>query len=439
MKAEGGRRNVAAVAHSRIRGWIGERGCPAEAAREFAWVSCPTTISPMTRIETRSANWPLRIFWIAVLTAIAAYVVAWPLAQRGAIENTLPTGGEAAPEVLLADLIFARAMEVVIAAWVFMLGASIGSFLNVVVYRLPRGITLLGTSHCPRCSKPILFRDNVPVLGWLMLRGRCRSCALPISIRYPLVEAIAGSLFLVLAFCELFSGADNLMRPSPWPDVGVVLFIAEPHWALVRLVVFHAFLLSVLLAGAAIRIDDQRLPRSLILTALAVGFLGPLLWPELSPRHWAELIAADLPMMDWSSRFAAMRFAAVGVAAGFYIGGRIDMRWPSPTAPAFSIAGLFLGWQAALSLAAMAIVLEFVLLALFASPRRGWALRLNWACLLIAVLLQLMLWRRLFSLSWWPGSKWTLLAVLAWIALLVLGTLALRVMRIAAFNRSKTE
>jgi len=69
-------------------------------------------------------------------------------------------------------------------------GAIIGSFLNVVAYRLPRGESLSTPgSHCPSCEAPIKPYDNVPVLGWLWLRGRCRSCRAPISPRYPLVEA----------------------------------------------------------------------------------------------------------------------------------------------------------------------------------------------------------------------------------------------------------
>ena len=76
------------------------------------------------------------------------------------------------------------------------LGLAIGSFLNVVIYRVPRHESLVSPpSHCPRCDSAILNRHNVPVLGWLVLRGRCHRCALPISVRYPLVEAATGLAF----------------------------------------------------------------------------------------------------------------------------------------------------------------------------------------------------------------------------------------------------
>ncbi len=85
-------------------------------------------------------------------------------------------------------------------ALIFFAGLAIGSFLNVVAYRLPRGESLASPpSHCPSCDTPIRWFDNVPVLGWLILRGRCRSCGEPISWRYPTVELTTGILFGLVA------------------------------------------------------------------------------------------------------------------------------------------------------------------------------------------------------------------------------------------------
>jgi leader peptidase (prepilin peptidase)/N-methyltransferase len=102
----------------------------------------------------------------------------------------------------------ARAMSVGVAAVVAgILGAIIGSFLNVVAYRLPRKESLMSPpSACPSCGTPIKPYDNVPVLGWLWLRGRCRACGASISIRYPLVELGTGLLY---AGCVLAFGADS--------------------------------------------------------------------------------------------------------------------------------------------------------------------------------------------------------------------------------------
>jgi leader peptidase (prepilin peptidase)/N-methyltransferase len=79
--------------------------------------------------------------------------------------------------------------------YAFVLGAVVGSFLNVVIYRVPRRLSIVKPrSACPSCATPIAWFDNLPVLSWLVLRGRCRSCRGAIAIRYPLVEAAAGAL-----------------------------------------------------------------------------------------------------------------------------------------------------------------------------------------------------------------------------------------------------
>ena len=79
---------------------------------------------------------------------------------------------------------------------VALFGACVGSFLNVFVYRVPRRKSLVyPPSHCPHCGHPIRWYDNVPVIGWVKLRGKCRDCQLPISIRYPCVEGFCGILF----------------------------------------------------------------------------------------------------------------------------------------------------------------------------------------------------------------------------------------------------
>jgi len=127
---------------------------------------------------------------------------------------------------------------------VFVLGASIGSFLNVVVYRLPAGLSVLWPpSRCPQCSHRLGKQDNVPVLGWLWLRGRCRYCKTPISVRYPLVEAATGALF-VLVFLIFGFSVQTL-----------------GYWTFV----------SWLLALSLIDLDTMTLPEPLTRSGLLVG------------------------------------------------------------------------------------------------------------------------------------------------------------------------
>src|SRR5207248_5179632 len=115
--------------------------------------------------------------------------------------------------------------------FLFALGACIGSFLNVVVWRLPRGESLVTPpSRCPKCNRLLRWYDNIPIVGWIKLRGRCRYCKEPISPRYPIVEAITAALFLfyfiayyVLQWrtcCPQPRGTDlgdlHLVYPSQW-------------------------------------------------------------------------------------------------------------------------------------------------------------------------------------------------------------------------------
>jgi leader peptidase (prepilin peptidase)/N-methyltransferase len=91
-------------------------------------------------------------------------------------------------------------VDLVLVALVGALGLAVGSFLNVAVYRLPRHESLAyPASHCPNCATPIKARHNVPLLGWLWLRGRCAACRVAISVRYPLVELGTGALFAGVA------------------------------------------------------------------------------------------------------------------------------------------------------------------------------------------------------------------------------------------------
>ena len=98
------------------------------------------------------------------------------------------------------DLVFGVPRWIVI-AFMAVLGAMIGSFLNVVIHRLPREQSIvLPKSACPACGKAIHFYDNIPILSFLILRGRCRSCHAPISPRYPAVEALCALLFALVTW-----------------------------------------------------------------------------------------------------------------------------------------------------------------------------------------------------------------------------------------------
>lgn len=114
-----------------------------------------------------------------------------------------------------------------------LLGLAVGSFLNVVIYRVPAGESIVSPpSKCPRCGSQIRNRHNVPVLGWLVLRGKCFDCGLPISPRYPLVEAAAGAAFAAATAVLLAVG-------TGWLVVPVLVFVATAITAAMILVDRH--------------------------------------------------------------------------------------------------------------------------------------------------------------------------------------------------------
>jgi leader peptidase (prepilin peptidase)/N-methyltransferase len=123
----------------------------------------------------------------------------------------------------------------ILATLATVIGACVGSFLNVCSYRLPRGLSLIRpASHCPGCRAVIRARDNLPVLGWLILGGRCRECRMPISPGYPLVELTVGLLFAgAYAVLVVMPGGDI------WEEVGPGGVIAEllGSWTLTSLAV----------------------------------------------------------------------------------------------------------------------------------------------------------------------------------------------------------
>ena len=150
-------------------------------------------------------------------------------------------------------------------------GAIIGSFLNVVAYRLPRGESLSHPpSRCPNCGAPVKPYDNIPVLSWLLLRGRCRNCANPISARYPIVEAGTG---LLCALVVIVKGAEAEAI------IGIVLVFILVPVTLIDLdtttipnkITYPGFVVGVILVAVLLGTDE--LLESLIASALAGGFL----------------------------------------------------------------------------------------------------------------------------------------------------------------------
>ena len=111
----------------------------------------------------------------------------------------------------------------------FCLGACVGSFYNVIVYRMPRGISLINPpSHCPLCKKRIPIRYNLPIVGWLWLRGKSACCKQPISVIYPIGESLCGLLGALALYAAAGFGTDfsrPLLSPEVWADAAAMFWL----------------------------------------------------------------------------------------------------------------------------------------------------------------------------------------------------------------------
>ena len=149
--------------------------------------------------------------------------------------------------------------------FVFALGACIGSFLNVVVYRLPRNESLSSPpSHCPRCDHRLAWYDNIPIVGWLKLGGKCRHCRNPISIRYPIVETVTALLF-TFYYVAYFVWQWRTCGPGGTPSEA---WNAEQDWPLFLLTLYT---LASLLAASLIDVELYMIPTSIAWWMAAVG------------------------------------------------------------------------------------------------------------------------------------------------------------------------
>jgi leader peptidase (prepilin peptidase)/N-methyltransferase len=219
-------------------------------------------------------------------------------------------------------------LDPVIAMAIFVLGLAFGSFLNVCIYRLPLGLSVVTPrSACPNCKHPIALYDNIPVLSWLTLGGRCRQCKAPISPRYLTIELLTGALFLA---CYWFFG----------PTLSTLKYCA------------FAFLLLGLIFTDA---ETKLLPDKMTLPGLALGLLFSLLVPvnDLASQFLPGMV--NLPFSgDLSVRIVSLVDSLLGAALGasfIYGAGAIYLRWRGMEGMGFgdvklmAMVGAFLGMK----------------------------------------------------------------------------------------------
>lgn len=226
--------------------------------------------------------------------------------------------------------------EVVMSTWLLVslgvLGILVGSFLNVVIARVPEGKSIVRPrSCCPHCSAPISGRDNIPILSWILLRGRCRGCGIAISIQYPLVEALTGFVWLLLGWWGVLTAPNN-----SWINPLLPLALIAG---------------SFLIALSIIDIEWQRLPNQIVFLLYPItiaGFVVALAvgdgWSQFPSLTLSGLAGALL----WLGVIGSIWFITHGKAMGL---GDVKL------AP---VLGAILGWQT-FSSAAVGLLLAFVM------------------------------------------------------------------------------
>ncbi len=192
--------------------------------------------------------------------------------------------------------------EWILAVFVFAFGCCIGSFLNVVIYRLPREKSLVFPgSACPHCGQPIRFYDNIPLLSWLVLRAKCRRCKAPISPRYFIIELLTGSLYLGLYLAYFHT----TVRPSTHIDGGWFIYV------------LNITLLSAFVAASAIDLELWIIPLSICWFVTVVGLVGSAIGGYIIPLG-AIQASSVLPVASPGTGAIALG-AAVGLAVSWLL------------------------------------------------------------------------------------------------------------------------
>ncbi len=247
--------------------------------------------------------------------------------------------------------------------WIFALGAIIGSFLNVVIYRLPAGKSLVFPgSRCPNCLSPIRWHDNLPIFSWFILGGKCRDCRAAISVRYPLVEAATALMFLSVAYVHFgvttVAGDRGAIAKQVDSAEEGVLWAGDPGWPIkLSRSVRDWFLLSTLLAGSVIVWDGRRVPWQLFAPVLIGGMTVALAEPWLNLGWRAHPMRGIDPIQLF---FSLATDLAVGVAILVVVGIVLGDSASRGLGWAIISTTLIVGWKIAIGAAVVGFILSTI-------------------------------------------------------------------------------
>ena len=231
----------------------------------------------------------------------------------------------------------------------FALGAVVGSFLNVVIYRVPAGLSIVTPgSRCPECESPIRWYDNIPIISWFILGGKCRQCDCSIPGRYALVEALMGFLSAMLwvkiagPHFRSIGGTLGFNQPPPVPDVHSL-----PWGSIAIAFGFYFFFLAILVVITFVDIDHYLIPHEFTLPAMAVGVLAAFMLNNSSVMADGSM-AGFWPPVTLAGSIIGLLIGGFSVVLIFYVyfaargiegvgGGDVTL---------MAVMGAWLGWPA---------------------------------------------------------------------------------------------
>lgn len=360
-----------------------------------------------------------------MIGGVLVYMVLLPTAQWLQQWNANPQETYALEEESLGEIFRIHSAKIAIFAIFVYIGASFGSFLNVVAESLPSGRSIaLRSSACPRCEQPIRRVDNLPIISYLILRGRCRSCQAAIPLRYLLTELTGAGLFAAMFIGELVSGAANLPGVKQPMYTGIVWIILYTKWNVVAVTAYHLFLFCIVMTAVFAQVQRLSLPLRFWLPALLLAIGLPTVFPDLMPLKIHSSIAAWLPLpnllVGLVSSLAGLATAVVTAPLLGQFACRLLLTEEAPPSEgtpgkgtsdggstlswSLCVLGAGLGWQATVSIVVLCVV-ALLLVRLLQPVRHTFGKLGPTALLFLVALAHQLAWHSIFEWTRpiWPG------------------------------------
>lgn len=266
------------------------------------------------RAETVARSYGRKTVWLLLAAGFITYMMIVPTIGMVIDWLTPPKSGKLL-EMTTMEWVRVHTVSGVVMLIFMAMGASVGSFLNVLIFRMPRFKPLLWPpSTCTNCKTKLSLKDNIPIVGWLQLNGSCRYCGMKLSARYPIIESIVAAVVVMFFYRELLTGGLNLAERQPNSYRGISFILFYPKWDLITIYVFHMSVLSLLLGWGMINYDRFKVPwsRALICCAVVLGLT--IAFPHLNPSRviWSEVLPTIPPSVS-----AALAGCIGGLILGF--------------------------------------------------------------------------------------------------------------------------